>query len=127
MRLDESDPRLVQHLKGLVRAARDFHSSASTTANTIYEGSQRTQRLAHLDDGIPSGLIPALPSFKRRRIEMWNQLPIRMNTVSQTDYGHAEYPEVASNEIPQADLALDRLVSGGLERLLNKHSGNLIS
>ncbi|KAI0383527.1 hypothetical protein F5Y04DRAFT_287251 [Hypomontagnella monticulosa] len=44
---DESRSRLAKHLDGFFRAARDFHSRASTTASCI--GSSRGSVAAHID------------------------------------------------------------------------------
>ncbi|KAI3326120.1 hypothetical protein HD806DRAFT_532776 [Xylariaceae sp. AK1471] len=70
--LNEQDTRLVHHLKGLIRAADDFHASASTTASTVI-GSRETQIAPTEfgeDDG-RSGIQSRLPSMKRRQIETY--------------------------------------------------------
>ncbi|KAI0400493.1 hypothetical protein F4802DRAFT_484036 [Xylaria palmicola] len=68
--LNEQDTRLVHHLKGLIRAAQDFHTSASTTASTV-AGSGETQPppTDFGDDDARSGIQSRLPSVKIKQIE----------------------------------------------------------
>jgi hypothetical protein len=70
--LNEQDTRLVLHLKGFIRAADDFHASASTTASTVI--GSRTTQTAPTDFGEEdgrSGIMSRLPSMKRRQIETY--------------------------------------------------------
>ncbi|KAI0540525.1 hypothetical protein GGR58DRAFT_499101 [Xylaria digitata] len=79
--LNEQDIRLVHHLKGLIRAAHDFHTSASVTASTV-AGTQPPPT-DFGDDDARSGISPRLPSMKRQQIETYlseNQQLTRSNT-----------------------------------------------
>ncbi|KAF2972512.1 hypothetical protein GQX73_g1068 [Xylaria multiplex] len=79
--LNEQDIRLVHHLKGLIRAAHDFHTSASVTASTV-AGTQPPPT-DFGDDDARSGFSPRLPSMKRQQIETYlseNQQLTRSNT-----------------------------------------------
>ncbi|KAI0110904.1 hypothetical protein GGR51DRAFT_83582 [Nemania sp. FL0031] len=67
--LNEKDARLVHHLKGLIRAANEFHSSASTTASTIANETQPPPT-DFGDDDVRSG-IHRMPSMKRKQIETY--------------------------------------------------------
>ncbi|KAI1822175.1 hypothetical protein F4861DRAFT_541253 [Xylaria intraflava] len=68
--LNEHDTRLVHHLKGLLRAAQEFHASASTTASTVMgSGETRPPPTDFGDDDARSGCLSLLPSMKRRQIE----------------------------------------------------------
>ncbi|KAI1284075.1 hypothetical protein F5Y07DRAFT_99291 [Xylaria sp. FL0933] len=68
--LNEQDIRLVHHLKGLIRAAHEFHTSASVTASTI-AGSTQPPLTDFGDDDARSGISPRLPSIKRMQIETY--------------------------------------------------------
>ncbi|KAI3342399.1 hypothetical protein F4824DRAFT_201792 [Ustulina deusta] len=68
--LNEQDSRLVHHLKGLIRAAHDFHTSASVTASTV-TGSTQPPPTDFGDDDARSGISPRLPSMKRMQIETY--------------------------------------------------------
>ncbi|KAI0431194.1 hypothetical protein F5Y09DRAFT_201833 [Xylaria sp. FL1042] len=68
--LNEQDIRLVHHLKGLIRAAHDFHTSASVTASTV-AGSTQPPPTDFGDDDARSGISPRLPSMKRMQIETY--------------------------------------------------------
>ncbi|KAI0421313.1 hypothetical protein F5X98DRAFT_268589 [Xylaria grammica] len=79
--LNEQDIRLVHHLKGLIRAAHDFHTSASVTASTV-AGTQPPPT-DFGDDDARSGFSPRLPSMKRQQIETYlseNERVARSNT-----------------------------------------------
>ncbi|KAI1177657.1 hypothetical protein F4777DRAFT_187054 [Nemania sp. FL0916] len=68
--IDEQDNRLVHHLKGLIRAAQDFHTSASTTASTVVSGGGTQAPPTDFgDDDARSGIASRLPSVKREQIE----------------------------------------------------------
>lgn len=68
--LNEQDNRLVHHLKGLIRAANEFHTSASTTASTVVGGGGTQPPPTDFgDDDARSGVASRLPSMKRKRIE----------------------------------------------------------
>ncbi|KAI0453416.1 hypothetical protein F5B21DRAFT_505279 [Xylaria acuta] len=70
--LSEKDTRLVHHLKGLVRAAQDFHSSASVTASTVVgSGESQPPPTDFGDDDARSGIASRLPSMKREQIETY--------------------------------------------------------
>ncbi|KAI1419393.1 hypothetical protein F5Y12DRAFT_789118 [Xylaria sp. FL1777] len=68
--LNEQDIRLVHHLKGLIRAAHEFHTSASVTASTV-AGSTQPPPTEFGDDDTRSGISPRLPSVKRMQIETY--------------------------------------------------------
>ncbi|KAJ8131901.1 hypothetical protein O1611_g1722 [Lasiodiplodia mahajangana] len=67
--LNEKDARLVHHLKGLIRAANEFHTSASTTASTV-AGETQPPPTDFGDDDARSG-IHRMPSMKRKQIETY--------------------------------------------------------
>ncbi|KAI1750770.1 hypothetical protein F4782DRAFT_232618 [Xylaria castorea] len=70
--LSEKDTRLVHHLKGLIRAAQDFHSSASVTASTVVGGGESQPPPTDFgDDDARSGIASRLPSIKREQIETY--------------------------------------------------------
>ncbi|GAP84516.1 hypothetical protein SAMD00023353_1100370 [Rosellinia necatrix] len=70
--LNEQDTRLVHHLKGLVRAAQEFHTSASTTASTVAgSGETHPPPTDFGDDESKSGVPYRLPSMKRQQIETY--------------------------------------------------------
>ncbi|KAI1742610.1 hypothetical protein F4680DRAFT_22013 [Xylaria scruposa] len=70
--LSEKDTRLVHHLKGLVRAAQDFHSSASVTASTVVgSGESQPPPTDYGDDDARSGIASRMPSMKREQIETY--------------------------------------------------------
>ncbi|TRX95814.1 hypothetical protein FHL15_003368 [Xylaria flabelliformis] len=83
--LSEKDARLVNHLKLLVRAAQDFHSSASVTASTVVgSGESQPPPTDFGDDDARSGIASRMPSMKREQIETYlsqNQ-PISRPTTS---------------------------------------------
>ncbi|KAI0446257.1 hypothetical protein F4803DRAFT_62009 [Xylaria telfairii] len=82
--LNEKDTRLVHHLKGLIRAAQDFHSSASVTASTVVGSSESQPPPTDFgDDDARSGIASRLPSIKREQIETYlsqNQSVSRVGT-----------------------------------------------
>ncbi|KAJ2985626.1 hypothetical protein NUW58_g5433 [Xylaria curta] len=99
--LNEQDNRLVHHLKGLVRAAQDFHTTASTTASTVV-GSGETQAppTDFGDDDSRSGIASRLPSMKREQIETFlsqNQRVAHASTSSSTK-GSAEISPTPLNK-----------------------------
>lgn len=68
--LNEQDNRLVHHLKGLIRAANEFHTSASTTASTVVGGGGTQPPPTDFgDDDARSNVASQMPSMKRKRIE----------------------------------------------------------
>ncbi|KAI0186751.1 hypothetical protein EV127DRAFT_483889 [Xylaria flabelliformis] len=70
--LSEKDTRLVNHLKLLVRAAQDFHSSASVTASTVVgSGESQPPPTDFGDDDARSGIASRMPSMKREQIETY--------------------------------------------------------
>ncbi|KAI0205810.1 hypothetical protein F4808DRAFT_179008 [Astrocystis sublimbata] len=70
--LNEKDTSLVHHLKGLIRAAQDFHSSASVTASTVVgSGGSQPPPTDFGDDDARSGIASRLPSVKREQIETY--------------------------------------------------------
>ncbi|KAI0394276.1 hypothetical protein F5Y17DRAFT_263859 [Xylariaceae sp. FL0594] len=81
--LNEQDMSLVQHLKGLIRAADDFHASASTTASTVV-GSTESRIAPSEFEGDHRLSFPAcLPSVKLKQIETYlssNQQNMRPST-----------------------------------------------
>ncbi|TGJ87007.1 hypothetical protein E0Z10_g1756 [Xylaria hypoxylon] len=98
--LNEQDISLVHHLKGLIRAAHDFHTSASVTASTV-AGTQ-PPLTDFGDDDARSGISPRLPSMKRQQIETYlseNQRVARSNTSASS----TENSEIISLGSPKND------------------------
>lgn len=60
--------RMSRSLQGLAQAARRFHSNASTTASTRYEGARQSQRHGSAWLGSDAG---SLADFDRDRIRDW--------------------------------------------------------
>jgi hypothetical protein len=60
--------RMSRSLQGLAQAARKFHSNASTTASTMYEGARRSRRQGSAWLGSDAG---SLTDFDRERIRDW--------------------------------------------------------
>ncbi|KAI1308602.1 hypothetical protein F5Y03DRAFT_393451 [Xylaria venustula] len=81
--LNEQDTRLVHHLKGLIRAAHDFHTSASVTASTV-AGSTQAPRSVYGDDDERLGTMHLVPSMKRKQIETYlsQNRPVARSTTS---------------------------------------------
>ncbi|KAI0974203.1 hypothetical protein F4678DRAFT_458995 [Xylaria arbuscula] len=81
--LNEQDTRLVHHLKGLIRAAHDFHTSASVTASTV-AGSTQAPRSVYGDNDERLGTMHLVPSMKRKQIETYlsQNRPVARSTTS---------------------------------------------
>lgn len=60
--------RMSRSLQGLAQAARRFHSNASTTASTRYEGARQSRRFGSAWLGSDAG---SLSDFERDRIRDW--------------------------------------------------------
>ncbi|KAH8903557.1 hypothetical protein BR93DRAFT_190307 [Coniochaeta sp. PMI_546] len=60
--------RMSRSLQGLAQAARRFHSNASTTASTRYEGTRQSRRYGSAWLGSDAG---SLSDFERDRIRDW--------------------------------------------------------
>ncbi|KAJ3578142.1 hypothetical protein NPX13_g2425 [Xylaria arbuscula] len=98
--LNEQDIRLVHHLKGLIRAAHDFHTSASVTASTVANSTQPPPTVFEDDDARP-GLSPRLPSIKRMQIETYlsqtqQQVARSISSVSSVSSIHEDEPILSS-------------------------------
>jgi len=81
--LNEQDTSLVQHLKGLIRAADDFHASASTTASTVVGSPETRIAPSEFEDDQGSAFATRLPSVKLKQIETYlssNQQNVRPST-----------------------------------------------
>jgi hypothetical protein len=130
--IDKSDAHVIRNLKSLVRAARDFHASASIQASTIASGSQFRSDVAQ-DHGYASSVVhPATTTSKRRQVEMFirqARRPSRKN--SRTPSGNfplpsspvqADYPEVVADEEVGLGLEnhLDSTLSGGFSKMAQK-------
>ncbi|TGJ84429.1 hypothetical protein E0Z10_g4306 [Xylaria hypoxylon] len=88
--LDEPGDRLVQNLKCFVRAAQDFHASASVTASTV-NGDDIS------DDGRSNYNFAAiLPSSKKRRLEAYLS-----QTQQQTLGGSIRTPVSVPSSLPE--------------------------
>ncbi|KAI1138259.1 hypothetical protein F5Y05DRAFT_413573 [Hypoxylon sp. FL0543] len=119
--LDGPDIRLAQHLKGLVRAAQDFHASASTTASTIYSGEDRQGSSSsntgsdEADSSVPS----RFSSFKQRRIETFlrNGQPYMPVPLSCANTLSPNYPEVV---VEESHIRVDSVVSDGMSKIAQK-------
>ncbi|KAI1122886.1 hypothetical protein F5Y10DRAFT_64512 [Nemania abortiva] len=92
--LNEQDARLVHHLKGLIRAAHDFHTSASTTASTV-AGSVQPPPTDFGDDDARSGIQCRMPSIKRQQIETYLSQNERISRAS-TSASEGKTEEIVS-------------------------------
>ncbi|KAI1073592.1 hypothetical protein F5B20DRAFT_500153 [Whalleya microplaca] len=129
----EQDIRLIQHFKGFVRAAREFHANASTTASTI-SGSQEHHRLGSLLDDVDatSDLASPIPSVKRRHIEMYlsrnvhlpqngNLASISRNQGMVSETPFPDDPELVAEESPSDfHFILGNIFSGGLSKIAER-------
>lgn len=132
--LDPADNHLVTNLKGLVRAAQNFHARSST-ATSISSGQQGGRRdfTSSNDSYAQSVAIPKIPSFKKRQIEMFvsktrrlagtgsNSMPganvYMPSIVAYTDDG----PEVVESELQDSfEVNSDSLLSKGLSKMAQK-------
>lgn len=123
---------MIRNLKSLVRAARDFHASASIQASTIFSGSQSRSDAAQ-DHGYASSVIhPTTTLSTRRRMEMYlryARLPSRKNSRTPSGNFHlpsspvqADYPEVVADDdvgLGQENY-LDSTLSGGFSKMAQK-------
>ncbi|KAI0167228.1 hypothetical protein BJ166DRAFT_229650 [Pestalotiopsis sp. NC0098] len=130
-KIDKSDIRVVQSLKNLVRAASDFHSSASSDASTIFSGGHLSMDTMEGCRYAESVLQPAGTVSDRRHLEtlLWqNRLPSRMDSLKasrtrglQSISETQQYPEGEGDEEGLGQHSnLDSLVSGGLNKLAQK-------
>ncbi|KAI1439238.1 hypothetical protein GGR50DRAFT_9788 [Xylaria sp. CBS 124048] len=105
--LNEHDTRLVHHLKGLIRAAHEFHASASTTASTVM-GSGETQPppTEFGDDDARSVFPPSLPTMKRRQIETFLSQNRRMPRPSSPVSFEKEEDEIITTPTKDPNLPL---------------------
>ncbi|KAI0471341.1 hypothetical protein F4859DRAFT_116440 [Xylaria cf. heliscus] len=110
--LNEKDTRLVHHLKGLVRAAQDFHSSASVTASTVVgSGESQPPPTDFGDDDARSGIASRLPSMKREQIETYlsrNQPVSRTGTSA----SNREKDETSPGPLKSAEVNLETRETG---------------
>jgi tetratricopeptide (TPR) repeat protein len=127
------DTHLVTNLKGLVRAAQNFHASASSTASSIRGGQQSQRELTPSNySSAQTVVMPKMTSFKKRQIEMFltknrRQVPAGSNSLSKENTYMpsitpcTDSPEVVEPE-PQGDFEvnLDDLFSKGLSQMAQK-------
>ncbi|OTA68611.1 hypothetical protein K449DRAFT_429478 [Hypoxylon sp. EC38] len=117
----ETDNYLAQHLKGLVQAAHEFHSSASTTAGTIYDEEERLDLATDMDSvDMSSSVMSPFPSFRRRRVELFlrDEQPSRLIS-SSANTNEKSYPKVVE-ESPHTIDVFDGVVTGGLNKVAQK-------
>jgi hypothetical protein len=104
--LNEQDMTLVQHLKGLIRAADDFHASASTTASTVAGSPETRIAPSEFEDDQGSAFGTRLPSMKLKQIETYlsstNQQNVRPRT-SGSDREEEGVPKVVPLEEANAN------------------------
>lgn len=133
--IDRSDKHLLRNLEGLLSAARDFHSNASSRASTIYGGADTH---AHVDpegwhNAAESVSVPRVTLEKRRQMESFvrrqgylsrsNSLSLSNATV-ETDSAlgnPGDAQPMADESYPsQFDTDFDHLVSAGLVKMAQK-------
>ncbi|KAI1157033.1 hypothetical protein F4825DRAFT_143695 [Nemania diffusa] len=104
--LNEQDTRLVHHLKGLIRAAHEFHTSASTTASTVVGGGETQPPPTDFgDDDARSGIQSRMPSMKRKQIETYLSQNERVSRAS-TSASDGKIDEIVSPGPPKTSEAI---------------------
>lgn len=117
--ITNADKHLAHNLKDLVRAGKDFHATASTTASTM-SGGDRPASVAGTDSAeARSQLVPRFPSVRLRHIQEF----LACNEVEAPIVAYPDYPEVSglrhrsenslSPSTSSFDLEFDKIFSGG--------------
>ncbi|KAK7973530.1 hypothetical protein PG988_007664 [Apiospora saccharicola] len=133
--IDRSDKHLLRNLEGLLSAARDFHSNASSKASTIYGGVDTRQ---HVEADVyhtatDSVSVPRVTIEKRRQMESFVQRQGYLSRSNSLSASHASDETDMVTESPgdaqlvadedhllQFDADFDHLVSAGLVKMAQK-------
>jgi hypothetical protein len=129
----KSDRILVQHQEELLRAARTFHDTASSTtgSNRGVSPCEHDSNTIYSDIGYAdSGIISKSNSFKRQEIELYlsrNETPDQLDFVSRsgrdssTMEQHLDSHEKTMTDCPAIfDIEFDNLCSRGLNKIAQK-------